>query len=105
MEFNAETLSYMVNVVLIPLAGILVVKVRRYTPTLITTVTEINRLRKQAKTVLNILGSIYTLTSTVDDALEDGQLDPDEAATIIQQVKDLAGSPEVQALLEEFSEE
>lgn len=105
MDINPETLSYVVNAVLIPLAGVLVVKLRKAAPDLITAATEINDLRKKAKTVLNVLGHIYALVSTMDDALQDGNLSTEEATEIIRQVKDLAGSPEISALMEEFSAE
>lgn len=105
MPIDPELISYGVNAVLIPTAGALLIKLRKSAPQIIAYAAELNTLRKQAKRILNVLGSIYTLTQTVDDALEDGNLSTEEAVKIIQEVRDLAGSPEVSALMEEFSAE
>lgn len=103
MELNAETLSYMVNAILLPAAGVLALKIRRSTPKLLVYASQLATLQRRAKTVVNIVGNIHTIATTVDKSLEDGKLDPDEAEAVIMQIKNLTESPEVKALMEELA--
>jgi len=103
MELDPESISYLVNVILLPILGVLIIKVRKYAPALAMYASQVATLRRQTRTVLNVLGSVRAIASTVDKSLADGRLDPEEAEQIIVQIKELVDSPEVQVLMGELA--
>ncbi|AKB77939.1 hypothetical protein MSHOH_1456 [Methanosarcina horonobensis HB-1 = JCM 15518] len=104
MDLNAETASYIMNAVLLPLLGVLVVKLRKAAPELLEYARQLSNLRVKAKTVLNIMGMIYAIASKIDKYIEnDGEIDTTEAKDLLVDIKNLANSPDVKALREELS--
>lgn len=104
MELNAETLSYLMNAVLLPSLGYLIVRARKYTPQIVGYVRQLSDLRVKTKTILNIMGMIYAIASKVDKYEEnDGEIDTKEAKDLLVDIKALANSPDVKKLREELS--
>lgn len=81
MEIDPQTLSFLINFVLLSAAGGLVYNIRK---------------------VIGILGKIGRILSDVDESLKDGTLDPGEVSRIFNSIKALVESPEVLFLMKVF---
>lgn len=98
-EINIESISYLLNGILTALTLISGFLIKKYKPELDSAKIQITNLENNIKMAGSILNQIKSLIMKCKEASADGNISPEEAQKLVNEITTIANSDEVTALL------